>query len=161
MSKIDQIDPSLLPKTKEVKGPRRASGENDVFQKALDQALAEPSGASQGLEAVGPGPDPLAHMDGVLPPLALEEKLDPVQTEGLMRAERTLDVLERLERMLGDSRRTLKEVAPVVQDLEDEVGRLNQVLARLDSSDELHPILSQVAATAMVQSLKFNRGDYL
>ncbi len=160
MSKIDQIDPGLMPKPEEPRGPRRSSGGDEVFQKALDQALSEPEGSSPH-RSPGPAADPLAHLDGVFPPLAPGDELGPVQTEGLMRAQRTLDTLERLEQMLGDTGRSLKEVAPVVRDLEDEVGRLNQVLARLDSRDELHPLLSQVAATAMVQSLKFNRGDYL
>jgi len=159
MSKIDQIDPGLLQRGDEAKRPRRTGPGGEQFQKALDEALEQPTAPAQA-EPAAPAPDPLAHLEGVLPPVA-PAKLDPVQSQGVMQAERTLDALERFEQALGNSGRSLKQIAPLVRDLEDEVGRLNQVLAKLDSGDELHPILSQVAATALVQSLKFNRGDYI
>lgn len=159
MTKIDQLDPALLGQTGQTQKAAQRP-ESKAFQKALGEAIdkadapRKPSGPAEAF-------DPLNHLAGIKPPLTANPDLSPVHTEGLMRAERTLDSLERFEQALGDQRRTLKEVAPLVEDMEGELSELTKVLEGMDENDELYPMLNDVAATAMVQSLRFNRGDYV
>lgn len=162
MTKIDDILPVKPAETRPA--PKPASRTRDdafgkVLQEALDQGGAAPQAASKAAEAAEPF-DPMDRLAGVKP-LAAPARLDPLQTEGLMRAERTLDILDQYESLLGDHTKSLKETAHVVDRMDDEVRELTKVLDKLDPKDELYGILQEVAVTAMVQSIKFNRGDYL
>jgi hypothetical protein len=129
----------------------------------LDQAAArlqEDQSAAAAAAPASPQPrDPLAGVRDAKPPLTTQD-LTPAQTEGLMRAERTLESLEHYQRLLGDESKSLKQVSQAVQGLEGEVRELTGVLDGMDSSDQLYGILQEVAVTAMVHSLKFNRGDF-
>ena len=158
MSKIDHLGPAqpAAPQAPRPSGPSR-SGE--AFEAALDQARQRVEG--------GPAPqarpvssyDPLAALQGVKPPLA-PEGLGPRQTEGLMRAERAIELLENYRQALADEQKPLKQMHGLVRDLDGEVAELTQVLDQMDPQDGLYGILQEVAVTAMVQSIKFNRGDF-
>lgn len=155
---IERITPGQTPQAPESQRPQERT-KSQSFRELLDQA----TGRAQQEDATPrpvKAPDPLANLEGVKPPLA-KEGLGPLQTEGVMRAERALELLERYEQLLGDEKRPLKEAAKVLGLLEGEVRELADVLDHLDSRDELFPILQEVAVTAMVESIKFNRGDYL
>lgn len=77
-----------------------------------------------------------------------------------MRAERTLESLDRYTELLGNESKPLKEVFGALTAMEDEVKGLTEVLDSLDKGDPLFPVLQGVAVTAMTESIKFNRGDY-
>jgi uncharacterized phage infection (PIP) family protein YhgE len=105
------------------------------------------SGASQAAEAAsGAGIDPV---------------MSPKQVTGLMRAERTLELLSEYENQLGDGEVSLKDMAGTVDALETEAKELNKILETLDPDDSLFGLLQDVATVAVVESIKFNRGDYL
>ncbi len=161
MTKIDQIQPGQTgaPQGPRPSGPGQAG---EVFQKVLEQAhqRAETSPPVRPQAAVPVSSyDPLAGLNGVKPPLAADA-LGPGQTEGLMRAERALELLEDYQHALADEKKPLKEMHGLVKALDSEVQELTQVLDKLDPQDGLYGILQEVAVTAMVQSIKFNRGDF-
>jgi hypothetical protein len=155
MTKIDGIIPGVTPD--QTSKPGRSAGQPATsFQELLDQAVQKNQVAS---ESPGIGAEDVIGVSGVKPPV-LDGVLSPLHTEGVMRAERTLELLEHYEQVLGDSGKSLKEVSRAVEALDGEARELAGVLDRLDPGDELFPILQDVAVTAMVQSIKFNRGDF-
>lgn len=157
MTRIDQIQPGTAPAAGEGQKTQRHQGDQ-AFQQVLEQAAGRLREPQQAAEA--PAFDPMSTLQGVKPPLASAE-LSPEQTEGLMRAERTLEILERYEQVLGDERKSLKDVATLVRDLDGEVKGLTQALEKIDPQDRLYGLLQEVAVASMVESIKFNRGDYL
>ncbi len=163
MTSIDKINPGQTPAAS-ASSASGVKGDKDAFQKLLDQAAAqvEGSAAPAASQAAAPAFDPLASLQNVKPVQpGQEQELSPAQTEGLMRAERTLELLEDYEKMLGDQGKSLKQVSQLVQSLDGEVRELAGVLNSLDPGDQLYGILQEVAVTAMVESIKFNRGDYI
>jgi Tfp pilus assembly protein PilO len=52
-------------------------------------------------------------------------------------------------------------MAGTVQALETEAKELSKLLESLNPDDELYNLLQEVATVAVVESIKFNRGDYL
>ncbi len=157
MTKIDQIQPGAAPGGTAGRKAQRAEGDK-AFRQVLEEAASRVGEGGK----VGPAAsfDPLSTIQGAKPPLTQAE-LSPEHTEGLMHAGRALDTLERYEQALGDGRKSLKDVAMILKDLDSEVKGLTQVLDKLDPSDKLYGLLQEVAVTSMVQSLKFNRGDFL
>lgn len=157
MTKIDGIDPNqpiIQPK------PADAGVKKDgpSFQSILDQATQQASATAKP-EAAAQAADAMADIEGVKPPVAAQS-LPPLQTEGVMRAERTLESLDRYTELLGNESKPLKEVFGALTAMEDEVKGLTEVLDSLDKGDPLFPVLQGVAVTAMTESIKFNRGDY-
>ena len=157
MSKIDQLQPGQAPQTGQAPKTDRAQG-GEAFQKILDQATQlaqgqEPSRAAQARLASQ------AAQAAQVPQTA--QAPSPLQTEGLMRAGRTLDLLDTYALALADQGKPLKEVAGLVKSLQGEAEGLGQVMEKMDPQDGLYGLLQEVAATAQVESIKFNRGDYL
>jgi hypothetical protein len=52
-------------------------------------------------------------------------------------------------------------MAGLVKSLEEESRGLGRVLGRMDPQDGLYGLLQEVASTAQVETVKFNRGDYV
>ena len=155
MTKIDGIIPGATPE--QIVKPGRPSGDGAAsFQEILDRAV---QGNQVRSESATPPAETMLGVSGVKPPV-LSEVLPPLHTEGVMRAERTLELLEDYERALADGRRSLKDVSRTVQALDGEARELAGVLDRMDPKDELFPVLRDVMVTAMVESIKFNRGDF-
>ncbi|MDR1657238.1 MAG: hypothetical protein LBT47_06750 [Deltaproteobacteria bacterium] len=72
-----------------------------------------------------------------------------------------LDLLEQYMAALGDPQKTLKEIAPLAEDLSREASKLDQLAAGLKSSDPLKQITNDTAVLAAVEALKFRRGDFV
>jgi hypothetical protein len=158
MTKIDGITPGVTPEeTSQTK--RQNEGAADSFAKLLDQAVRRGDEALTTGTDASPETGPMFGITGAKQPV-VGDVLPPLHSEGVMRAERTLDLLENYEQMLGDSDKSLKEVSRAVAALDGEARELVGVLDRLDTNDALFPILQEVAVTAMVESIKFNRGDF-
>ncbi len=71
-----------------------------------------------------------------------------------------LDLMETYSRKLG-SASALKDISPVVHDLERETDSLKSVSETLPPHDEIKPVLDEVLIRSSVEIIKFNRGDYL
>jgi ABC-type Fe3+-hydroxamate transport system substrate-binding protein len=70
-----------------------------------------------------------------------------------------LDSLERYGHALGDQGRSLKEIEPLAQELEQRVEDLQAGLP--DDGHPLRQLAGEVLAQAQVAALKYRRGDYL
>ncbi len=73
-----------------------------------------------------------------------------------------LDLLEEYSQALSNPRMTLKGIEPIVARIEQELKGLGvQSGDNVAQNDELAGIVNEIAVTASVEALKFQRGDYI
>jgi hypothetical protein len=155
MVKITDIEPRL----KQV-GNKTGAKPDGLDKADFDQVLhdASRSGSSDkislGQASPPQGPSSIYGPSPAVPPEAL------VRSQAELAADRALDLLDDYQAALADPKRSLKSMAPLIKDLEDEVARLQEGLRNLPADDALRPILSRIAVTSMVETVRFNRGDY-
>jgi len=78
----------------------------------------------------------------------------------LDRVESFLNLLEEYQRKLADSKVPVKDISPLVDEMETERKRLIPVMESLPEKDQLRQILKEVLITCSVEVMKFRRGDY-
>jgi len=77
------------------------------------------------------------------------------------RAERLLDTLDEYQRKLASPEFTLREIFPLVREIEAENEILGSAISRLPQGNELKQMLNQVIIISSIEMIKFNRGDYI
>ena len=88
--------------------------------------------------------------------------LSPAQNESIIdRVENLLNVLDEYQQKLNDPHFSLKEIDPLVKQMEEEKKYLAPVLDSLAEDDGLKDILNQALVTSSLETIKFNRGDYI
>jgi hypothetical protein len=75
--------------------------------------------------------------------------------------EPALDRLEAFARGLENPGTSLRDLAPLARELEEDSRRLAALSLTHTGASPLRPLLEEAAALAYVESLKFQRGDYL
>ncbi|MDR2442367.1 MAG: hypothetical protein LBE31_02465 [Deltaproteobacteria bacterium] len=75
--------------------------------------------------------------------------------------EGVLELLDQYIAALGDPQKTLKDIAPLAEDLGNQASSLDELAAGLASSDPLKQITNDTAVLAGVEALKFRRGDFV
>jgi hypothetical protein len=81
--------------------------------------------------------------------------------EAAQKIEETLSLLEQYAVSLGDPANTLKDLAPMADDLSLSAGSLDGLAKKLPEDDPLRELGSETAALAAVEALKFKRGDFV
>ena len=158
MDKINRVDGGTQLNPNQA-GKSSGRGQGTSFQDILEKAAAQ-----VGEKAATDIPaQQVGHTGGTQPVGRVQEvtSLNQAQAEGLAQAGRTLDILDDYVAALGDGNKSLKDMAPLVSAMEAEAKGLAQTMDQLEDSDELRAVLNDVAVTVMVESIKFNRGDYL
>jgi len=155
MAKITEFDPRLKQAGRRP-GQKGPGADKADFNRALQEAQAGQSESTDKVSLGQPAAPPSIYGP---PPAVSAEAL--IQTEAELAAERTVDLLDSYQAALANPTRTLKSMAPLVQEIEAEVTRIQKSLEDLPPDDRLRPLLNQVAVTAMVETIKFNRGDYI
>lgn len=90
------------------------------------------------------------------------EMVSPTQNKSVIeRVENLLNILDKYQQKLKDPHVTLKEIDPVVKQMEKEKDNLTPVLDSISGNDGLKDILNQILATSSLEAIKFNRGDYI
>jgi len=77
------------------------------------------------------------------------------------RAEKMLDTLVDYQQKLANPGFTLREISPLIAEMEAENEILVSAANSLSDGDELKNILNQIIITSSVEIIKFNRGDYV
>jgi hypothetical protein len=96
-------------------------------------------------------------INGTLPQNLLEGK-----TNVLNQGDKILNLLDDYGRVLTDPAKTLKEIEPLVERIEEEVSLFEVEAEQVGRDDEaLTQITRDLATTAQVALLKFRRGDFL
>ena len=84
-----------------------------------------------------------------------------VKNEDIDRTERFLGILHKYQQKLSNPQATLRDLYPLIQEMEMEKEGLIPLLESLPDGDELKDILNQVLVTSSVEIMKFNRGYYI
>jgi hypothetical protein len=107
------------------------------FKQVLDRTLAEIHEITS--------PAPLDYRENIV------EKSDNI-----------LYLLDEYGRGLSDPRKTLRDIEPLVERIREEVSTIeNELAEKIYHDHELDQLLKDVAVTANVAILKFDRGDYI
>jgi hypothetical protein len=86
----------------------------------------------------------------------------PVQNNlNVERTEQFLDLLEQYQTKLMDPQARLKDLHPLIKKLENEKDAPALLMDSLPQGDELKDILNNALVAATVETIKFNRGDYV
>jgi hypothetical protein len=72
-----------------------------------------------------------------------------------------LDMLDQYMNALGDPNVTLKEIAPLVEDLDRSASRLDKIAGQLGQDSPIKQLTNETAVLAAVEALKFKRGDFV
>jgi hypothetical protein len=96
-----------------------------------------------------------------LSPTAGVDPADEVLHTSAELADAALSRLEILQTSLGRADISLRKMGPLVQKLEEDSRRLHDVAQGLPEGSPLRQLLEETAALALVESFKFNRGDYV
>lgn len=77
------------------------------------------------------------------------------------RVENLLGLLDDYRRSLSDPAMSLKQIDPIVQDIDQMKETLTPVLDSLPNDEKLKDIVNQTLVTASLEVTKFYRGDYI
>jgi len=77
------------------------------------------------------------------------------------RTEQFLDLLEQYQTKLMDPQASLRDIHPLIERMEKEKDVLAPLMDSLPQGDELKDILNNALVSATVETIKFNRGDYV
>jgi hypothetical protein len=89
-------------------------------------------------------------------------KVSHIDRQTLQHASKVLDVLEEYAKALENPQKSLKSIEPIVVRMQQELEGLD-VGSRsyVGQHEELAELVNQIAVTASVEALKFERGDYI
>jgi hypothetical protein len=80
----------------------------------------------------------------------------------MAKSEKILDLLDRYTGALADPTKTLKDISPLVDSIEKEVGSIQSGTENQVVDDKaLDKIVKDLAVTAKVAMYKFHRGDFI
>jgi hypothetical protein len=109
-------------------------------------------------------------VNGGIQSTALTSTVHPAQLKAMAsqditatveRIESFLKLLDEYCGKLGDSRVSLKDIYPVISEIDKQKESLIPLLDSLSDVDELRHILNQTLITASLEVIKFNKGEYI
>lgn len=133
------------------------NGQDMGFSKLLDESKNKEnaSNAPSSVEASALlQQNPLVGM--ILATQKIGKEADPTK-----QLEKAFDQMENYAAALGDENKSLKDIAPLADGLKKTASQLDELSRRLPDGDPLKGLASEAAVLATVESMKFNRGDYI
>ncbi len=96
-------------------------------------------------------------------PMALERihSSTPQPPPLVNRMDALLNTLDAYQQKLGDRQYSLRDIHPLVQEIETEKENLLSDFQSLSDNDGIKGILDQTLIAASLEVVKFNRGDYI
>ncbi len=122
---------------------------SDIFGKAVEKTEQ----TSFGQELNGPVSVPLTDPVSAT---ALDTRLN-----GMVRGEELITLFDQYCTALADPKRTLKDVGLMLDSVSEKAKQLDPIIQSLPSDDPLRKILNEANIAVAVETIKFNRGDYL
>lgn len=125
---------------------------NDFFKDSLNRAMGDRKAT-----------------DSPAPPTALGEvrptsfhQIDSPAQRIVSQTSQLLDLLDNYASNLNNPSRSLKDMAPLVDEINANANHLLQETGQMPDSDEnLRQIASEAVMTARMELIRFNRGDYV
>lgn len=131
--------------------PDKVSGKG--FQDILNETMGQ-TPLKAGQAAALP---PIGHLDSIRFHLASQPDIQQI----LSRMDHFLTLLETYSTQMDNPRISLKETATVVNEMEQELPELLPLLEALPEGSSIKDLLNRLLITSAVETIKFNRGDYL
>jgi len=150
-----KVSPTGSIVTAEIAAEKRkdsGSSSESAFETLLRKAVGE-TGADVPAMALNNTIFPA--VSGILHPGAVS------RMETIGRAEKLLAVLDDYSSKLADPRYSLRDIHELVVGMETEKDRLLPLMESLPESDAARDLINRILVTVSVESIKFNRGDYL
>lgn len=72
-----------------------------------------------------------------------------------------LDIMDEYANKLGNPGVTLKDISPLISEIENENSQLKILAESLPPLDDIKPLLDEVLIRSSVEIIKYNRGDYI
>jgi len=134
-----------------------ANGQDLGFSKLLDESKSKDNSvnAASSTEASA-----LLQNNPLVGMILANQKIgkEPDPTKQL---EKAFDQMESYAAALGDGSKSLKDIAPLADGLKETASQLDELSRRLPDGDPLKDLAGEAAVLATVESMKFNRGDYI
>lgn len=125
---------------------------NDFFKHSLEKAM-------EAQKASAPPQRPTAL--GEVRPTVFHQ-IDTPAEGVVMQTNQLLDLLDDYAGHLTDPSRSLRDMAPIMEEISINAQQLLRESEKIPATDQkLREIVSSVAITAQVELIKFNRGDYI
>ena len=121
----------------------------DVLKETALQKSAEKTSDKSPIHAMAAGNLHMQFRPDIAPQAVLEH------------VDRFLDVLDQYRSGLADPDMTLKNLYPLLQQIETEKEQLDAIGKNLPEGNRLKPILEEALVTGTLEVVKFNRGDYV
>jgi len=143
----------------QISNPAKTTAARPVDGPGFAQLLAEQQ-AAQTAKAPAGSAEALLLENQALGGL-IKTGLESASFQTRQQLERTLDQMDRYALALGDESRTLKDIAPLADNLGQAADRLSRLSLDLKESDPLKGLAGEAAVLATVEAMKFKRGDYI
>jgi hypothetical protein len=145
----DQILKNLYPETKTAAQPPAEKEFGSILKESVENVKKE---------NVGPRPTTfISSMSGVQ--MITSSKYD--KQFALDRIENLIGLLDQYRHKLADPGITLKNIDPIIREIDQETENLAPVLDSLPEDEDLKNIVNQTLVTASLEVSKFYRGDYI
>ena len=144
-NEISSLQQGSFGKSEKVSG----EGFQDILSEKMGQAPAKAGHTA--------APPSMSNLDSIRFDLASE----PDTKQTLVRMDRFLTLLETYQKQMEDPRISLKETSNVVSQMEQQTQELLPLLDTLPEGSGLKDLLNRLLVTSSVETIKFNRGDYL
>ena len=145
MNEISSLQPNSGRKAEKVSG--------EGFQDILNEQMGNSSVSADQSAAL----PPMSNLAGIRFDLASQ----PNTKQTLARMDRFLTLLETYQKQMEDPRISLKETSTIVSQLEQQTQELLPLLEALPEKNGIKDLLNRLLVTSTVETIKFNRGDYL
>jgi len=134
------------------KNKLKQSESNVSFKDTLDKTIMQPTQTGQANQMNALGEIQALQQNSIqVSPSIVAEKTDSL-----------LNLMEAYSAELRNPAKTLKDIEPLVRQLRDSASELSDQAGQLNPENkDLKMIAQDSAATANIEYIKFNRGDYL
>jgi DNA repair ATPase RecN len=139
-------------------GKRTAKPEEE-FGRVLEEQLNQITPASGQAAQMAASISTLESVASI--PYGMEQPQVADSTNVARSIESTIDRLDEVEQLLGDSTVTPKTVGQVIDQLNDQTEALRHTMEALPEDHPLQELGNEVTVLATVESIKWDRGDYL
>jgi hypothetical protein len=140
-------------------GGKRVAKPEEEFGRVLEDQLNQITPASGQATQMASGVSTLESVSSIPYGIGQLQVADSSNVERSI--ESTIDRLDQVERLLGDSTVTPKTVSQVIGQLTDQTEELRHTMEALPADHPLQELGNEVTVLATVESIKWDRGDYL
>lgn len=131
------------------------------FSKLLQEQQPTPADMAEKNAAAHANPLNIMNNSGLVGLIMANKGVTEAKNTPQQQLENTLGKMEEYASALGDASKTLKDIAPLAEDMRQMAGRLSETSRALPVDHPLKGMTNDTAVLATVEAMKFTRGDYV